>query len=104
MNDNITLPYLKLPENLGWQLMRLEPDEYDRRRHQLVDRVYADNGVPVVACPPAWRDGPLRRWCWLLLHVNGLDYDPDDPKPLTHWGIDFGFAPTSVREWIWAIS
>lgn len=105
MPDSITVPHLAVGPDLGFTLMRLDSDEYDRRRNQLVDRCYADHEIDVDACPPAWRqNGPLQRWCWLILHVNDIDHNPDEAQPLIHFGIDFGFAPTSMREFIFAIS
>jgi hypothetical protein len=99
----MTIPYLKVGPDLGFQLMRLDSDAYDQARNDLVDKVYANAGHTDPA-PPAWSESPLTRWCWLVLEVNDLERDPDIHHPLIHWGIDFGFAPTELREWIWAIS
>lgn len=102
-NTEITIPYLDVGD-VGWSMMRLPTDEYDRRRNQLVDRVYENQGVDVGACPEAWRDGPLMRWCWLILHVNGIEHDPAKQQPLITFGIDFSFADADIRSFIWAVS
>lgn len=99
----ISVPYLDVGD-LGWSLMRLGNEEYDRRRHDLVDRVFANCDVDTELCPDAWRTSPLQRWCWLLLHVNGLELDDTTPAPLIHWGIDMGLASSDVRAFVWAVS
>jgi hypothetical protein len=99
----ITIPCLQVPDGYGWQLMRLPDDEYETKRRELVAKCYAAYDVPYDV-PEAWDRGPLTAWAWLLLVVNDLDRDPDVQRPLTHWGIDFGFSSTVVRNWIWTIT
>ena len=105
MNDKttITVPCLNVPENLGWDLMRLPQDEYESKRLDLVRRCYEQYEIPYDV-PEAWSDGPLTQWAWLVLVVNDLERDPETHHALTHWGIDFGFSSETVRRWIWAIS
>ena len=104
MSKEITLSYIDVPLDLGFQMMRLHPDEYDAKRDALVLKVFENNDVDPQACPPAWRTSALQQWCWLILHINGIEHDPEDPKPLVYYGIDMGFVSKDVNAFVWAIS
>lgn len=103
MSKEITLPYIDVGD-IGWSMMRLEDQTYTEKRNALVDKVYEHNDVDPELCPEAWAGAPLTRWCWLVLHVNDLEYDPEVQHPLTHWGIDIGFAGEGVRQFVWAVA
>lgn len=102
-STELNIPYLSVGD-LGWQLMRLGVQQYDAKRNELVDRVFANCDVDPESVPEAWNGAPLTRWCWLVLTVNDLEPDPLVQKPLIHWGIDLGFAGEDLRNFIWAVS
>jgi hypothetical protein len=75
------------------------------QRWRLVDRLLSDHGYDRDDVPAAWEHrGPLSAWCWLVLAVNGFEPEPDDPRPLVHWGIDLGFSSELVRRFTWALA
>lgn len=98
----LTIPYVDVGKSYGWQLMRLEPDEYDAKRDALVDRLYEKHQV--APAPPAWAESPMTRWCWLVLVVNGFNPDPEVHQNMLHFGIDLSWSPEDIRNFIWAIA
>jgi hypothetical protein len=97
----VSLPMLDL-DGLDFGALTMATED---QRWRMVERVMADNGVDPATLPAAWHErGPLSAWCWLVLVVNGLDLDDDDPRPLVHWGIDLGFSSTAVRRWVWCLA
>ena len=101
---DITMPYLNVPKDAGFDIMRLPQDEYDAKRIELVSKCYATTDVDFDSVPILWMESPLTAWCWLVLTVNDLDPDPLVHKSLLHWGIDLSFASNKLNCWIWAIS
>lgn len=74
-----------------------------QQRLDVLAGLFESNGHSYDELPPAYAAaGPLARWCWLVLTINGIEVEskPDGSYyPLTHYGIDFLFAPTSLSAW-----
>jgi hypothetical protein len=100
MSDTVTFPYLDLTRHPAGPTLLLTNDQ----RWSLVDRILSEHDHRRDDIPATWADSPLTAWCWLVLVTNNLDHDPNQHHPLTHWGIDLGFASTALRRWIWAIA
>ncbi len=100
MSDTVTFPYLDLTDHDLAATLLLTDDQ----KWTLVDRLLAQHDHDRSDVPAAWGDAPLAAWCWLVLVVNDIEHDPHQHQPLTHWGIDLGFAGTALRRWIWAIA
>ena len=90
----MTLPYLSTDQLSAMSLLNASTEQRWTAVRRLVD---AESVGPV---PDAWSTGPLQAWCWLVLVVNGLA-PGDVPHPLTHWGVDLGFASEAVRRFVW---
>jgi hypothetical protein len=73
-------------------------------RWKLVERLIESEGHTRNEIPEVWAESPLQAWCWLILTVNEIKFDPDIPKPLCVYGIDLGFVSDTVNKWIWTIS
>jgi hypothetical protein len=100
MNDSVTLPYLIIRDDeLGPMLLASEA-----QRWRLLDKLLETENRSRDEIPEVWATDPLRAWCWLVLVVNNLEFDPEEHRPLVHWGVDLGFSETPVRNWIWTIS
>jgi hypothetical protein len=98
--STVTLPVLDLSSLDFGAVTMLSSDQ----RWRLVDRLLADHGYGRDDVPLAWSDHPLQAWCWLVLVVNGLEHDDDDPRPLVHYGLDLGFSSSMVRTFVWALA
>jgi len=100
MSGTLTFPYLDLTAHDVTATLLLTDDQ----KWTLVDRLFTQHDHARGDIPAAWADTPLSAWCWLVLVVNHLDFNPGQPHPLTHWGIDLGFSSTALRRWIWTIA
>ncbi len=100
MSDTLTFPDLDLTAHDISATLLLTDDQ----KWTLVGRLLAQHDHDRDDIPAAWAETPLAAWCWLVLVVNHLDFDPDQHHPLTHWGLDLGFSSTALRRWIWAIA
>jgi hypothetical protein len=98
--DHLNVPYLDLSHHDMGALTLLDEDT----KWNLVTRLLAEHGHQRDDVPEVWATHPLAAWCWLVLAINGIDHDPDDHRPLIHYGIDLGFSSEDVRRWIWTIS
>jgi len=101
-DTTIRAPHVKVKRSAAFDMMRLSDNDYRIAQQRLVAAAMPD--VDWATTPDAWNEYPIQRWCWHMLQLNGLDPDPDDHKPLTHWGIDLGFAPQSLRDFLFAIA
>jgi hypothetical protein len=97
MTDTLTLPYLDLAELDIAGLTLATDDQRWRAVRGLLD---AEN----VTVPDAWSTGPLQAWCYLVLAVNNIERDDDQPRPLTHYGIDLGFSSEAVHRFVWFLA
>lgn len=94
--STVTLPFVVLDEIAFFAS--------ESQRFELVRKAIEGYDLPEPPVGSPWTDSPLRLWSWYVLKLNGLDVDPDEHHPLTHWGIDTGFVTTDVRTFIWSIA
>ena len=79
MSDTLTFPYLDLTGHDIAAILLLTDDQ----KWTLVERLLAQHDHDRGDIPVAWADTPLAAWCWLVLVINHLDFDPDQHHPLT---------------------
>lgn len=98
--DEVTLPYLNLTPQQRVGLFTASAAD----RYRLVERVFEAHGRTLAEIPPAWGTSPLQAWGWLVLTVNEIPLDPEQPEPLIRFGIDLSFADEGVRTWTWVVA
>jgi hypothetical protein len=98
VETDISLPYLNINDDVSLFMADKE------QRFRLVGKVFENEGHTLDEVPEAWKDGPLSAWCWLVLTINNIEFDPEDKKPLVAYGIDLGFSSADIRRWTFTIA
>lgn len=100
MDDTVTLPFRRFSDEEHATLFMASEEQ----RIKLIQPLFDDAGLSQDDIPEAWRRGPLSRWCWLVLMVNEIEFDPLVQYPLVHFGIDLGFSSTEIRQWVFTLA
>lgn len=74
------------------------------RRWEIVTHVFETADRSLDAVPEPWKSDPLRAWCWLVLVLNGIDFDPEHPRSLAEYGLDLSFAPLPVQHFAFVLA
>jgi hypothetical protein len=96
----ITLPY----RDLSYVPAHLTFTATAEVRFDVLGKVFEDHDRSLDEVPEAWKDGPLRAWCWLVLTLNDIDFEDDNPKPLVSYGIDLMWASREVNAWVFFLA
>jgi hypothetical protein len=105
-HDGVTLPYFPLDE----AYLARTFSATEEQRFQVLARLFEAEGRTLAEVPAAHMRGPLAAWCWLVLTTNGIEPEYQrqgsdvTPFPLSHYGIDFGFATIELRRWVWFLA
>jgi hypothetical protein len=94
------LPILDLSD-VDFHVLTMASEE---QQWKAVDALLSDHDYQRSDVPPAWAARPLRAWCWLVLVINRIDFDPDVHHPLATYGIDVAFSTKEVRLFTWFLA